>query len=471
MKTKLYSISDRSVQISLENTLARLPFPRRANAVVCGLLAAGLLASDVQAALPETVLTDPDGISGFELYKGGLYYWGGRGECTGEFSENGFIRVRETISSPTKRVALNCRINRGLDGNIVRDDNYVYYIDGYDGNIYRKAVIAGETVAASFIANGGGSNPGSVYLELAEGYLYWSHYNVATGVSDFSRVKTDGSEGGHYAQAIDANAAVKKLKFIRYDDDGTDLGALIVLFKNGQLWRYKLNLARTRTLLETGVADFAVHNVKLNIIRPYSDTTYIYAAKGQIYAGESAPPGSLVRINVETLGKATLYTAPNHNQVVAVTTDSDLVIGQGATENRNVYIAEGSPGCQSGCYVSNLSIHRHTTANTTSPWDLNFVVQGSYNLRSDDQWLYFGGISRILIGLPKLHIFHLSATTTKVSWPSSSAGFLLQMTTSVNNPSGWANLPVGTVITDDGTTRSVTVSSVNGPRFYRLRKN
>ena len=32
-------------------------------------------------------------------------------------------------------------------------------------------------------------------------------------------------------------------------------------------------------------------------------------------------------------------------------------------------------------------------------------------------------------------------------------------------------MPAGTVVTDDGLTRSVTVSTVNSPRFYRLRKN
>lgn len=74
-------------------------------------------------------------------------------------------------------------------------------------------------------------------------------------------------------------------------------------------------------------------------------------------------------------------------------------------------------------------------------------------------------------GRPELHVSYVSATTVKIWWPSSSTGFVLEVNTTVNNPSGWGTLPAGTVVTDDGTTRSVIVSSVFSPRFYRLRKN
>lgn len=72
---------------------------------------------------------------------------------------------------------------------------------------------------------------------------------------------------------------------------------------------------------------------------------------------------------------------------------------------------------------------------------------------------------------PELHISYASATTVRVSWPSPSAGFVLQVSTSVNDPSGWGPLPAGTVVTDDGRTRSVIISSIDSPCFYRLRKN
>lgn len=75
------------------------------------------------------------------------------------------------------------------------------------------------------------------------------------------------------------------------------------------------------------------------------------------------------------------------------------------------------------------------------------------------------------IGNPEIHIAYASATTVRVWWPSSSAGFVLQVNTSVSHPSGWGPMPAGTIVTDDGMTRSVTVSSINSPRFYRLRKD
>jgi hypothetical protein len=89
---------------------------------------------------------------------------------------------------------------------------------------------------------------------------------------------------------------------------------------------------------------------------------------------------------------------------------------------------------------------------------------GSYTLEGG----FWAGES---IDDPNIHIAHASATTVRVWWPSPSTGFVLQVNTSPNNPSGWGNMPAGTVVADDGTTRSVTVSSVQGSRFYRLRQN
>ena len=72
---------------------------------------------------------------------------------------------------------------------------------------------------------------------------------------------------------------------------------------------------------------------------------------------------------------------------------------------------------------------------------------------------------------PELQIAYASATTASIWWPSPSGGFVLQVNTSINNPNGWETMAPGTVITDDGTTRSVTVFIVDGLRFYRLRKD
>jgi hypothetical protein len=104
----------------------------------------------------------------------------------------------------------------------------------------------------------------------------------------------------------------------------------------------------------------------------------------------------------------------------------------------------------------------YSVSGTIGQPDAGFSSGGNYTLE--------GGFWAIeSIGLPELHISYALATTVRIWWPSPSAGFVLQVNTSVNNPGGWAN--VGGAVTDDGTIRSVTASSVDSLRFYRLHKN
>lgn len=118
-------------------------------------------------------------------------------------------------------------------------------------------------------------------------------------------------------------------------------------------------------------------------------------------------------------------------------------------------IAGGGGDSSGGSYAVNGTIGQP---------DTGFSSGGNYTLEG-------GFWASESIDSPEIHISYASATTVRIWWPSPSAGFVLQVNTSVNNPSGWGPMPAGTVVTDDGTTRSVTVSSVNSPRFYRLRKD
>ena len=70
-------------------------------------------------------------------------------------------------------------------------------------------------------------------------------------------------------------------------------------------------------------------------------------------------------------------------------------------------------------------------------------------------------------GAPMLTIQWINATTVKVSWPSPSTGFVLQQNNDLNT-ANWSNYP-GTV-SDDGTTKSVTISPPSGILFFRLKK-
>lgn len=70
-------------------------------------------------------------------------------------------------------------------------------------------------------------------------------------------------------------------------------------------------------------------------------------------------------------------------------------------------------------------------------------------------------------GAPQLAITRASATSVRVSWPSPSPGFVLQEKSDLNAAS-WVNAPQA--VSDDGTTRFVTVNPSNSRRFYRLIK-
>jgi hypothetical protein len=69
-------------------------------------------------------------------------------------------------------------------------------------------------------------------------------------------------------------------------------------------------------------------------------------------------------------------------------------------------------------------------------------------------------------GAPLLTIRSAGANSVIVEWPSNSPGFALQQSAGVNG--GWAIVPQ--LVSDNGATKSVTVSPAAGNRFYRLFK-
>jgi hypothetical protein len=72
-------------------------------------------------------------------------------------------------------------------------------------------------------------------------------------------------------------------------------------------------------------------------------------------------------------------------------------------------------------------------------------------------------------GLPQLTIT-LFGPRVILSWPSPSAGFVLQETDSLDVlPAVWGNTPG--VVSDNGFTKSLTLSHNQAKRFYRLRRN
>ena len=62
-----------------------------------------------------------------------------------------------------------------------------------------------------------------------------------------------------------------------------------------------------------------------------------------------------------------------------------------------------------------------------------------------------------------------SGSNVILSWPSAaSTGFALEQNATLGNPSSW-NLN-GASVSDNGTTKSVTIPATAGVHFFRLRK-
>jgi len=72
------------------------------------------------------------------------------------------------------------------------------------------------------------------------------------------------------------------------------------------------------------------------------------------------------------------------------------------------------------------------------------------------------------VGVPELSIV-LSGPRVILSWPSPSAGFVLQHTDSLNTlPAAWSDTPG--VVSDNGFIKSLMLPHDLSKRFYRLRK-
>ena len=74
-------------------------------------------------------------------------------------------------------------------------------------------------------------------------------------------------------------------------------------------------------------------------------------------------------------------------------------------------------------------------------------------------------IGGLTLSMPALQI-EGSGVSMTVSWPSPSTGYILQQSGNLL-PAGWANFQG--VTTDNGTTKSITISPANGNQFFRLQ--
>jgi len=123
------------------------------------------------------------------------------------------------------------------------------------------------------------------------------------------------------------------------------------------------------------------------------------------------------------------------------------ISGGGGTSTGGVYSVSGTIGQpDAGGAMSGPMIGTNNYSVTGGFWSLISVVQ--------------------TLGAPALTVTH-SGNNVIVSWPSPSTGFQLQQNSNLAAANGWSTS--GFSIADNGTNKSITISSPTGNLFFRLK--
>ena len=370
-------------------------------AVLLWLLGFTCLHSNAQ----ETVVTELQN-DGFELFRKGVYWWVGPGNCTPEIPIQSTIRFQPTAMGGSYTQTRSCLINQGTEYNVARDDLQFYFFS--QGQLHRKAVwdsaAAPSTAFWTHPDTPTLPHQESTPLDLANGWLYWGNYYPDLGWIVFNRMKAAPllfeivRPPETVAAIFDGGSPVMKLKVFQYYDSasGTTIDGLVALLRNGKLYRCKFTTG-TADLLASGVTDFAIHKRYLLLSNP---VTSIYAAKGTLLPTPSSPAGQVLRIDADTLATTTIYTASGINQVIAVATDSEQLVPLlgGGGGPRNIYVTEAVVGGCPACGFVRGDIFKHSLPYTGGGWTSVIATVDGSNLRSDDNYLYYreaapGGVS------------------------------------------------------------------------------
>jgi len=118
-------------------------------------------------------------------------------------------------------------------------------------------------------------------------------------------------------------------------------------------------------------------------------------------------------------------------------------------------IAAGGGTSSNSQYTVTGTIGQPDTAHVAGD---SFTVDGGF-------WAFAAAVQGP--GAPHLTIQLTSTNTIGISWPSSSAGFVLQSSSSLVS-TNWSTLP--SLPSDDGTTKTLIVPPILGYQFFRLIK-
>jgi len=140
---------------------------------------------------------------------------------------------------------------------------------------------------------------------------------------------------------------------------------------------------------------------------------------------------------------------------------SCLILYPGATVFAQNYsidwykIAGGGGTATGGVYSVSGTIGQHDASGS--------MTGGNYSLTGGFWSLY----AVQLPGGPQLTIQFTATNTAKISWPSPSTGFNLQVNSNNLAPASW--VAATETVTDNGTIKYIIVNPPTGKRFYRLK--
>jgi hypothetical protein len=118
-------------------------------------------------------------------------------------------------------------------------------------------------------------------------------------------------------------------------------------------------------------------------------------------------------------------------------------------------VAGGGGTISNGQYVVSGTIGQHDASSSMTGGE--YALTGGF-------WSIIAAIQQS--GAPLLTITQ-SGNSVIVSWPSPSTGFVLQQNSTLS-PATWANSDF--MVTDNGATKSVTISPPSGNLFLRLKQ-
>ena len=353
------------------------------------LLRTNVPAASVQVVVNGTVPVGSsiDYINQFELYNGGIYWSEGSGGCTPEFRSDSRIGILGVIGGAPQRIVNDCTFH--LDA-VTRTETHAFY--AHDGRLWRKPVgaISGaaeyEVPASPFTPVTGNQQMGAMTTWGSR--VYWS---TASGNRfDVLSVSADGTDVRHEFQGT--GGLIRRLKVANYRGSNggfvVPVPALFILTETGALLRFDLDpRASSPVLLANGVLDFDIRQELLGGGPFVVPSTGLYAAVGlRSQIQSSTPAGKVVRINPANGSQRLIYTAPGQNQITSLAVD----------EHALFIVEQPVVGCADlfGCMLvgSNLKRQLNPAQNGTpeNPFQLINTTDGAwFNLRSDDQWLYY----------------------------------------------------------------------------------